>query len=98
MEPAEFKQMVTSIRNVEKALGKVTYELTDKVLSSRTFSRSIFVVEDIKAGEVFTEKNLRSIRPGNGLSPKYIKEIIGKKASANILKGTPLTWDLVNGK
>ena len=59
------------------------------------FARSLFAVTDIMAGEVFTEKNVRSIRPSHGLPPKYLKEILGKKASANIEKGTPLSWDLI---
>jgi pseudaminic acid synthase len=95
MEPAEFKAMVESIRNVEKALGRVTYELSEKTMKSREFSRSLFVVEDIKAGEVFTEKNVRSIRPGYGVSPKYIKDILGKRALRDIKRGEPLSWDVV---
>lgn len=95
MEPAEFKAMVDSICNVEKALGKVTYELSDKTMKSREFSRSLFVVEDIKAGEIFTEKNIRSIRPGYGLSPKYFKNILGKKAGTNLKKGVPLAWEMI---
>lgn len=92
MEPVEFKAMVDSIRNVEKALGRVTYDLSEKTMKNREFSRSLFVVADIKAGEVFTEKNIRSIRPGYGLSPKYYKEIIGKKASNDLKRGEPLQW------
>lgn len=95
MEPAEFKAMVSSIRNVEKALGRVNYELSEKTMKSREFSRSLFVVEDIKAGEVFTEKNVRSIRPGYGVSPKYIKDILGKRALRDIKRGEPLSWDVV---
>ena len=89
MEPNEFKQMVDSIRNVEKALGKVSYELTDKVKANREFSRSLFVVKDIKKGEVITEDNVRSIRPSFGLHPKYLNEIIGKKVNKDLEKGTP---------
>lgn len=92
MEPAEFKSMVDSIRNVEKALGKVTYELSEKTLKSREFSRSLFVVEDIKAGDVFTGKNVRSIRPSYGLSPKYIKDILGRRALRDMKRGEPLDW------
>jgi len=62
---------------------------------SREFSRSLFVVEDIKAGEIFTEENIRSIRPGYGLPPKYLKNILGKQATQDIKKGTPLKWDLI---
>jgi len=96
MEPAEFKSMVDSIRNVEKALGKISYELTEKTRKSREFSRSLFVVEDIKVGEKFTSENVRSIRPGYGLHPRYYLEIMGKIASKNIEKGEPLGWSMIN--
>lgn len=95
MEPEEFKEMVDNIRVVEKALGKVTYDLTEKQRNSREHSRSLFVVENVKEGEIFTEKNVRSIRPGFGLETKYIKDILGKRASVNIEKGTPMSWNLI---
>ena len=95
IEPAEFKKMVDEIRQVEKALGNVSFELSDKIKKSRTFARSLFAVMDIASGEVFTENNIRSIRPSNGLAPKYLKDILGKKAFAHIEKGTPLNWDLI---
>jgi len=95
MEPEEFKNMVKSIREVEKALGSVTYELTEKQKKSRAFSRSLFVVKDIKKGEVFTEENVRSIRPGYGLEPKYLKEVLGKRANKKLKKGTPIKWDYI---
>lgn len=95
MEPDEFKEMVIRIRELEKALGQVTYELTEKQKKSREHSRSLFVVKDIKKGEVFTEDNVRSIRPGFGLETKYIKDIIGTKARQNIQKGTPVDWGLI---
>ena len=97
MEPHEFKQMVESIRNVEKALGKVNYELSDKMMANREFSRSLFAVDDIKIGEIVTEDNVRSIRPGFGLHPKYLKEILGKKVNRDLKKGTPLKLDYVEG-
>lgn len=87
--------MVKSVREVEKALGKVSYDLTEKMKKSRELSRSLFVVKDIKAGEIFTEENVRSIRPGYGLPPKYLKNILGKRATLDIKKGTPLSWELV---
>jgi pseudaminic acid synthase len=90
LEPNEFKAMVKSMREVEKTLGEVSYDLIEKMKKSREFSRSLFVVKDIKAGEVFNEENVRSIRPGYGLPPKYLKDILGKKASRAIKKGTPL--------
>ncbi len=95
LELAEFKAMVKSVREVEKALGEVSYDLTEKMKKSRELSRSLFVVKDMKAGEVFTEENIRSIRPGYGLPPKYLKEILGKCATQDIQKGTPLSWELV---
>ncbi|WP_399388622.1 pseudaminic acid synthase [Thermoanaerobacterium sp. CMT5567-10] len=96
LEPEEFSQMVRSVREVEKALGDVSYELSDKSMKSREFSRSLFVVKDVKEGEIFTEENVRSIRPGFGLHPKYYKYILGKKAAKDIDKGTPLNWDLID--
>ncbi len=96
LEPQEFALMVKSIREVEQALGEINYGLSDKIKKNRDFSRSLFVVEDIKKGESFTEKNVRSIRPAFGLHPRYLKDIIGKKASIDIEKGTPLEWMLVD--
>lgn len=90
MEPEEFKSMVEAIRDAEKALGKVTYKLSRKAKKSREFSRSLFAVEDIKAGEKFTEVNVRSIRPGFGLHPKFLKSVLSKRAKRAIARGTPL--------
>ena len=95
VEPSEFKEMVKYIREVEKAIGKVNYDLTEKMKASREFSRSLFITEDIKKGEEFTEKNVRSIRPAFGLKTKHLEEIIGKKAKDDFKKGTPLRWDLI---
>lgn len=95
LEPEEFKAMVKAIREVEKALGKVSYELTEKTKKSREFSRSLFAVKDIKAGEPLTEENVRSIRPGFGLHPKYFKEILTMKAKKDIGKGSPLIWEML---
>ncbi|MCY6959585.1 pseudaminic acid synthase [Clostridium brassicae] len=95
MEPHEFKQMVVDIRNVERALGKISYDLTEKQQNSRQHSRSLFVVKDVKEGEEFTEENVKSIRPGFGMKTKYIKDVIGKKASCNISKGTPMDWKFI---
>ncbi len=97
IEPEEFKQMVKSIREVEKALGSVTYESTEKQKKSRAFSRSLFVVKDIKKGEMFTEENVRSIRPGYGLEPKYIDLVIGKRAKKDLVKGTPVSLGINHG-
>ena len=95
MEPAEFKQMVEEVRIVEKALGEVTYKLTDRQEKSREEGRSLFVVKDMKAGETFTEENMRSIRPAFGMAPMYYEEVLGKKAKTDIVRGTPLEWKLV---
>lgn len=95
MEPHEFKDMVNGIRNVEKALGTVTYELNTEQMESRIFSRSLFVVKNIKAGEEFTEDNVKSIRPGIGMHTKYWDNVIGKKARVDIEKGTPMDWNLI---
>ncbi len=95
LEPEEFKAMVSAIRQVEKALGKVSYELTERQKAMRKFSRSLFVAKDIKAGEVFTEEIVRSVRPGVGLHPKYLRDILGKRARFDIKAGTPLSWELV---
>lgn len=94
MEPEEFKQMVTSIRNVEKAIGTVNYQLSPKVEKSRIFARSLFIIKDVKEGESITEENVRSIRPGNGLHPKYYNQIIGKKFRKDFKMGTPLSWKM----
>ena len=94
LEPHEFKKMVDAIRTVEKALGEVSYEITEKQRESRVFRRSLFVVKDIKEGEKFTEENVRSIRPGYGLHTRYLEVILGRKAKNDIAKGTPLSWDL----
>lgn len=95
MEPAEFKQMVDEIRIVEKALGSVTYELTEQQKRSREDGRSLFVVEDIKKGDIITNKNVRSIRPNFGLHTMYYEEILGKKVKKDVAKGTPLSWDMM---
>lgn len=95
MEPNEFKQMVEDIRQVEKAVGKVSYEVSDKEKESRVFRRSIFVIKNIKKGETFTKDNIRVIRPAYGIEPKYYEYVIGKKATEDIEKAEPLTWSLV---
>jgi len=95
LEPEEFKEMAKSIREAEKALGEVSYDLTEKMKKSREFSRSLFVVKDMKIEEVFTEENIRSIRPGYGLPPKYLKDILGKRANKDIKKGAALNWELI---
>lgn len=95
MEPQEFRHMVDDIRTVEKALGGVCYDLTEKQKESKVFRRSLFVVQDIKAGETFTTENVRSIRPGHGLHPRYLDVVLGKQAKFDLAIGTPLSWDYV---
>lgn len=95
IEPKELKELVDNIRIVEKAIGEVKYGLTDGEKQSKIFRRSIFVIKDIKKGEKFTEENIRSIRPGYGLHPRYFNKIIGKYASKDSKCGLPITWDIV---
>lgn len=91
MEPQELKQMINEIRIVEKALGEVSYKRTPKEEESIVFRRSLFAVKDIKAGEIFTEENVRSIRPGHGLHTRHLEQLLGKKAVQNIEAGEPLS-------
>lgn len=95
LDEGEFKQMVDAVRLTEKMMGNVNYEMTPKKKKSREFSRSLFVVEDVHAGDVITEKNVRSIRPGYGMHPKYYNDILGKTFSESVVKGTPLQNDLI---
>ena len=92
MEPMEFEEMVKKIRHVEKAMGRVTYNLTERQKKSRERSRSLYVVRNIKEGEEFTSENVKSIRPGYGLHPKYYETILGRKAKHDLQKGTALAW------
>lgn len=96
LDPQEFKAMVDAVRDAEESLGKIDYQLNEKKVKNRNFSRSLFVVKDIKAGEAFTKEHVKSIRPGHGLPPKYMISIIGKTARYDIERGTPLQWDQIN--
>lgn len=93
MTEAEFTDMVRMVRDAEKAIGRVDYNLTEKQRKGRDFSRSLYVVRDIAAGEKLTEENIRSIRPGFGLHPRYYREVLGKIAKVSIEKGDRLTLD-----
>jgi pseudaminic acid synthase len=95
LDETEFKHMVDAVRTTEKMLGKVDYELTEKKLKSREFSRSLYIAEDVKKGEILTEKNVRSVRPNFGMHTKYFKDILGKKAKKDVAKGTSLQNDLI---
>jgi N-acetylneuraminate synthase len=97
LEPQEFKTMVEAIRVAEKALGEIYYGVREKEAKSRMFRRSLFVVKDMKAGEEFTPENVRSIRPGHGLHTRYLDEVIRRRASHDIPKGTPVSWGLIQG-
>jgi len=98
LAPHEFKEMVNAIRVAEKALGQINYAVTEKEAASRIFRRSLFVVKDMKAGDVFTGENVRSIRPGYGLHTRYLKDIWGKKILKNVHAGTPMSYDLIAHK
>lgn len=96
LAPKEFKTMVDGIRDLEKALGKVSYGLTKSMQVGRIGRRSLFAVEDIGKGELLTAKNVMSKRPGNGIEPKYLEQIVNsKRAKTDIKKGTPLSWDII---
>lgn len=95
LEPEEFAAMVEAVRTAEQAIGNVSYGANEQESKSKIFRRSLFVVEDVKAGGQFTAANVRSIRPGNGLPPKHIGEILNRRASRDIKRGTPLDWDLI---
>ena len=95
MEPKEFAQLVRECSAARVALGAVTYELQEQEKSSLAFRRSLYVVADMKKGERFTEKNVRSIRPGLGLPPKYYDIVLGKPASRDIARGTALAWEMI---
>ena len=95
LEPEELKSLVQSVREVEKAIGKVRYSPVGNEVAELRGRRSLFAVEDIKKGEFFTEENICAIRPNFGLAPKFFHNIIGKKAKKDISRGTPLKWDLI---
>jgi N-acetylneuraminate synthase len=95
LEPHEFKTMVEAIRVAEKAIGRITYGVSADEAKSRVFRRSLFVIEDMKSGDVFNEQNVRSIRPGHGLHTRYLTQVLGRYASRDIPRGTPLAWDLI---
>lgn len=92
MEPKELKDLVARVRTVEQALGEVRYGLTVNEKRSRIFRRSLFVVQDMDKGDLFSEENVRSIRPANGLAPKFLKSIVGKKAARGLKRGSPLSF------
>lgn len=94
LDEKEFSNMVRSIRIAEKSLGKISYELTDKQVNGRNFSRSLYVIKNVKKGELISMENVKSIRPGYGIHPKFLKEILGKKFKVDVIKGTALSKEL----
>jgi pseudaminic acid synthase len=97
LEPDEFKDLVAAVRSAERALGKIQYGPTPHESSTRAFRRSLFVVRDMQKGEAFTADNVRSIRPADGLHPRHLAEVIGRRATRAIERGTPVSWDLMDG-
>lgn len=95
MEPAEFKMLVEESKKAWESLGKISYERGSTETKSLAFRRSLYITEDMKAGEVLTEKNIRAIRPGLGLPPKFLEQMLGKKVTRDIKRGTPASMDLV---
>lgn len=93
LEPVEFSALVQECNRAAVALGKVTYGGTEKEQASRKFRRSLYIAQDMQAGDIFTSKNLRSVRPGLGLEPKYLPMFLGKPVKVSLTKGTALTWD-----
>jgi len=95
MNENEFTEMVNQIRLAEKSIGSVSFDLTERQIKGRDFARSLYVVENVKKGDIISETNVRSIRPGFGLHPKYLPEILGKKFLSDIEKGTRFSFDLI---
>lgn len=98
LDKYEFEEMVASVRDTEKLLGKVSYSLDSKKCSSRRSSRSLYITKDLKKGDILSLDNVKSIRPGNGLHPKYLNEVLGTYINKDIKKGTALCWDIINSK
>lgn len=98
MDEKEFTEMVKAVREAEKAVGKISFVLTEKQIKGRDFSRSLYIVKDIKAGELITEENVRSIRPGLGMHPKFLNQILGKKVVKNIKKGERMDFKFIENE
>ena len=97
LEPQEFKSLVEAVRACEQALGKAVYGANHHEKKSREFRRSLFAVKNIRKGEILNSENIRSIRPANGLAPKFQKKVLGRRAVSDISEGTPLDWPLIEG-
>lgn len=98
MEPTEFAAMVRDVRAAQRAVGSASFGATEGEQGNLAFRRSVFVVQDIRAGEILTEENIRVIRPSNGLAPKYYEAVLGKEAAADLKRGTPLQMDMIRGE
>jgi pseudaminic acid synthase len=96
LEPNEFEEMVKAIRVAEKALGDVSYQPTQREKVSKLYRKSLFVIDDIKKGELLTERNIKSIRPGYGLHPRYMQKVLGRRVIKNVKRGMPLRWELLD--
>ncbi len=96
MEPAEMKQLVVETERAWQALGKINYTVTEQEKKSLQFRRSLYIVEDMKAGDVITERNMRAIRPGLGVSPKYYEKFLGKTVKNDVSRGIPVSFELIN--
>ena len=95
LDESEFSEMVKAIRKTELMIGEVDYSMTEKKKKNREFSRSLFISEDVKKGDFISYKNVRSVRPGHGLHPKNLNEIIGKKFNCDLKKGTPMSMSFI---
>lgn len=95
MQPGEFASMVKAIREVEEVLGEVSYPTEPSMISGRQFSRSLYIAEDMKAGDILIEQNLRSVRPGFGLHPKYLQECLGKRVNRDLEKGDRMSLEFI---
>lgn len=95
MEPAEMAQLVTEANRAWHALGRISYGPTEEEKKSVVFRRSLYIVKDLKAGELLTLENVRAIRPGSGLPTKYLETLLGRKLAKDVKKGTPISWDLI---
>lgn len=98
LEPEEMRSLVIETERAWQAIGRVSYGPSASEKASMKFRRSLYVAEDMRAGDVFTERNLRAIRPGYGLAPKYLDAFIGKPVARDVSRGTPLTWELLGGQ
>ena len=96
MEPHEFRTMIEDTKKAKESIGKISYEPSPSEIESRKFRRSIYISQEIKAGDVFSLKNIKVIRPGLGLEPKYLEQVLGSKAKSNMTKGTPLSLDKID--